>query len=389
MPCHDKKLEASRKDFVDDNLETMHSGSHGGGSPRVDMVLTTSELWQLLQDALNDQLTTLSANLANSPSRTIAVVKEVNIRLNENNELEGDVLPWNQTPTLAQIDTPVLFVVTSSSTATPPCTKAQQSAAGVTPDIAPPLFAWGSGGYADYIFRYAAFHLFGLWADAAPHEIWHAVEEPVASPLAKQHASSPISAPLQPRILGSARMRKRLREYYEACLCQSPTTGAYFVRTATGSDAESVKDENPNVVLRFAMAYGMQTVQSVLTRHIGADSGQSVSGYYYDYIEAMACQGSCLNGGGQLRLEADRRETPTETRQRILATQEYFVHHYPMPTADKTTSDLTPPKSSTAGSLVAASTQEATFLYTRYHVVPPMQHSMGAAAGVAVTDTVW
>jgi hypothetical protein len=28
-------------------------------------------------------------------------------------------------------------------------------------------------------------------------------------------------------------------------------------------------------------------------------------------------------------------------------------------------------------------------LYTRYHIVPPMQHTLGVATGVAVQDTIW
>ena len=41
-------------------------------------------------------------------------------------------------------------------------------------------------------------------------------------------------------------------------------------------------------VLRFAIAYGMQTIQRAL---------QSLENF--DYLEAMACPAGCLNGGGQ------------------------------------------------------------------------------------------
>jgi hypothetical protein len=83
-------------------------------------------------------------------------------------------------------------------------------------------------------------------------------------------------------------------------------------------------------------------------------------------------------GGGNIR------ESPTETRERVTKTQEIMkmqqsIGHDSNPLDYP--SDLIPtgPFGPDAKRL----------LYTRYHVVPPLQHTMGAAAGVAVNDTHW
>jgi hypothetical protein len=77
------------------------------------------------------------------------------------------------------------------------------------------------------------------------------------------------------------------------------------------------------------------------------------------------------------------RENPTETRERVNETQEIMkmtsdcydsaLLDYP--------SDLCP-----AGPF---GPEAKSLLHTRFHVVPSLQHTMGAAAGVAVQDTQW
>jgi iron only hydrogenase large subunit-like protein len=94
----------------------------------------------------------------------------------------------------------------------------------------------------------------------------------------------------------------------------------------------------------------------------------------YDYIEAMACPSGCLNGGGQNRVA--ERETPTETRQRVATTTQFFG----------ATDDS---ESSTRNTAVTKAPLEPAQLVTSYHVVPPLELSMGAAAGVAVKDIEW
>ena len=227
------------------------------------------------------------------------------------------------------------------------------------------FFAVGSGGYADFIFRYAAKELFGVHIESSA-VIWRPVIDNNKS--SKDHHLQQQGATLQV----SARIRKRRRDYYEAVLCRSRETGAHYYHHVPSSSCDAdgsvvVAEPGDVVVLRFAVAYGMQTVQRVL-------SDVAVTGASpYDYVEAMACPGSCLNGGGQLRV-ADR-ETPTETRLRVESTKRHFHRAAPLLL-------LLQSAANTRSSSSAA-------MHTRYHVVPPMQHSLGAAAGVAVLDTVW
>ena len=89
------------------------------------------------------------------------------------------------------------------------------------------------------------------------------------------------------------------------------------------------------------------------------------------YLEAMACPYGCVNGGGSAKKSSSSdqqqslRETPTETRHRVGLT----VNALQMPVASMSTKVV--PKR------------------TRYHVVPPMNYTMGAAAGVKVDDIQW
>jgi iron only hydrogenase large subunit-like protein len=180
----------------------------------------------------------------------------------------------------------------------------------------------GSGGYADTVFRRAAQDLFGI--EICP--VW----EPVASTTRRGRNG-----------------RGSKRDFYSASLYQSVEDGSY-----TTTSPSSSSSSNATLVWKFGIAYGLQTVQRIF-----ADIGN------YQYVEAMACAGSCLNGAGQLRL--GNPETPDETRERLAASRRLF-------SAASESLDL-----SIAGA------------HTRFHMVPAMRHSMGVAAGVAVEDTRW
>eukprot|EP00667_Euglena_gracilis_P007135 EG_transcript_7200 len=57
-------------------------------------------------------------------------------------------------------------------------------------------------------------------------------------------------------------------------------------------------------VLVFAIAYGFQQIQNI-TRLIG---GKTKSKCPYQFVEVMACPSGCLNGGGQIKAAAQREE---------------------------------------------------------------------------------
>jgi iron only hydrogenase large subunit-like protein len=369
MPCHDKKLEASRTDFL------QHS---------VDMVITTRELVDVLSQAVREQQHTLESSeqadeqqkvldwmkeqilsVTTKPTNSIKIAKHcivddittitTKIQLSDSQNTD-DSFFYAPPPSSSSAAASLSSIVISDG---------QDTATSRTEDP----FVLGSGGYADYIFRHAARELFGITRLVVP--IWRPVV--VTSDTSMKSGG------------GSIRSRRRAhpkrREYYQSTLCrrskQQQQPGEND-NDLNGNDlyyvAQTDDDEaHGDVVLRFAIAYGMQTAQPLLddivAKNINESSSSSSSSSRYHYVEMMACgHGGCLNGGGQI---VTQRETPAETRHRVHETQHHFV--------------LSP----TSQSAEKSKNQDEFPLYTRYHIVPPMQHAWGAAAGVAVQDTQW
>lgn len=298
MPCHDKKLEASRKDFEDE------SGKD------VDIVITTQECMRLIQELLDVSIDDIVKCFRELPLATLS-----------------------DCTSFTKAAEPVLIADSNSHCITTLTTEDAEISSNAA-------FTLGSGGYASFIFAYAAKRLFGVQLDA--HELpW----EPVGPDQAGR-----VSA----RVAASTQRR---RDYYHVALYRSQD-GNFTTNANLSSDSKPI--------LHFAIAYGMQTLQRVLKPYT---SEHLQSGIGYDYVEAMACPSGCVNGGGQIRTSA--RETPTETRLRVGTTQTLL----PVPQMNE---------SSGRTQLGAGSS-----LHTRYHIVPPLQHSLGAAAGVPVKDTQW
>lgn len=286
MPCHDKKLEASRKDFQDDeHVKDMN------------MVITTAECVRLVTEALaefDSHLDLRERLLSMRPASISSTIPEE----------------------IGRADAPLLV---SPEVHLGECSSANEG-----------LQVLGSGGYAEYIFRYACRLLFGVVIQSA---IW----KPVKVDTARQQSVRVAS--------------KRHRDFYEATLFRTED-GKYTTEESASSEP----------VLRFAIAYGMQTLQRVLKTF----DEQNLDTPNFHYIEAMACPSGCLNGGGMIRLS--EREAPSETRQRLAATEKYFT---------------TPGKPNNEFPLTDSQS------LTSYHIVPLLAHSSGAAAGVAVKDMQW
>jgi iron only hydrogenase large subunit-like protein len=293
MPCHDKKLEASRKDLAWNEI------------PDVDLVLTTTELLQLL-------------------GQTCGSPKVDDMRT----YLDGlEAAPMIKSLLDYTIGT-VAWVLDS--------TAPQQSSGPKTSDF----YAYSSGGYADFIFQYACQELFSYTVPGG-NVPWKAVESTQRQ---------------------SARTANRKRDYHHVTLYQH-ADGTY----STNADYKKV--------LSFCTAYGLQTMQRILQPF---DKGEFSP---YDYIEAMACPSGCLNGGGQIRLSD--REAPSETRMRVASSQAMMEQSCQRQATSPGNMDIYNDRVEPFG-------QEAQkLLHTRYHVVPPLQFSIGAAAGVAVQHTQW
>lgn len=312
MPCHDKKLEASRKDFE-------HAAKKA-----VDLVITTTELVELVEEWKLDQDDAKTALSIKDYMETIAgapvwTPSDWSMSSLQEKLAESAVLFWSTT-------TAALQETTSS----------------LSEKEFQPQVASHSGGHADFIFRYAAQELFGQNISAVH---WK---------LSSSTAVSPGRA-----VVKSARLAnlQKKQQSYQASL----------YRTIDGSYVQdALDDESSTLVLRFGIVRGMQTMQRALK-----DLDPQM-----DYLEAMACPHGCVNGGGSVRTTHGKdpttttvtvKETPTETKARVDQTLQKL--EMPLPTPSR------PWKGSR--------------YKTRFHVVPPMHHTMGAAAGVKVDDMQW
>jgi iron only hydrogenase large subunit-like protein len=308
MPCHDKKLEASRPTLMDPTADKDNA--------EVDLVLTTQdcvklvlERWQVLgNEEENKDL--LRRRLLEAPLSNI-----VEMVSSASNPAQSLAMPTLLVPPLAQVL---------------PTTSAETSSDNV--------FVYGSGGYADYIFRYACRTLFR-------HEVLpeHLPWRPVQTTSNRRRVSARVAA------------ASVQRDYYEVNL---------YIREDGSYTLNRPEDKGKSKpVLSFAIAYGMQTLQRVLAPFEKDSSSEDAPKYHY--VEAMACPSGCVNGGGQLRV-ADR-ERPTQTRERVHETRQRM--HRPQ-------SGVTPP------SWMSDQAME-------FRVVAPLQLAQGAVKGVAVQDVQW
>jgi iron only hydrogenase large subunit-like protein len=381
MPCHDKKLEATRSDVA----------------PTVDLVLTTSEAWELLVESVGTTGAAATEEMRKNPS---------NCHDHPYLNLESTSTPEQRLRALFQhiepaaVDavrvsarsefTPRRREVISSSWIT--CAEEEEPAncaaaapsEGCQPSM-PPL-TYTSGGYADYIFRYAAQYLFGARVDRVEWRPNNAAAAATAASAAmtKSNSRSTIEGNAdregalqqvqRQRRTTSARVAAARREVLEAALyrhayqyrrvllpsvsgdCRKgdlPATAEAVVAILYSCEAEPPdpavssplsplphRGEEMTVsttpVLRFAMAHGFQAMERAI---VAAASGSASPEHHlrrYHYVEAMACPSGCVNGGGQIpmglsggntSLSSSRRETPTESRVRITSA----LRHLPLP----------------------------------------------------------
>ena len=349
MPCHDKKLEASRKNFARKSSDEQ----------AVDLVISTQECVELVEEWIMSQhQQTNDSILQQQVSEGISVAKylaalppsDVSTAILEPNDLlqRSACDATAKSPLL--VTTPIILCKDSTSSRTNAIQK---------------QMAFSSGGHANYIFRYAARKLFGCTLE---NENGILQVEWKAASLAMKNVRS-------------ARLGKLLKQHYYEAKLYHYRDGSYGT-TQLPSGVESV-EELSAVVLHFAVAHGMQTMQRALKQVVQTPFRSNESSNTLHYLEAMACPHGCVNGGGSARLSSlpsisgtDRnassavnsiRETPTETRQRVQTTLGYLE----LPSID-------------IGKTMATQLQR-----TEYHVVPPMNYSTGAVAGQKVENMIW
>ena len=370
MPCHDKKLEASRQDFVLGDNGNDNSGNNDNDNKRraVDLVVTTQELVELIEEwVLSQPSSTTEAVSVGDHLKTMEASNLTNVATPADFERQVQKLI-----TSTKVQKPQSTLITTSSVISNK--RPEESSEESKQEQIQNHIAFSSGGHADFIFKYAAKELFDY--DVTGVE-WKPVDVGGMNGTNKK--------------VRSARLAKKYAQqnqqhYYEAKLFLNSQDGTYSQRPEQGTMNDGTDPQSTTTcVLHFTIVHGIQTLQRALKDLDDArtsSSKPSSSSSVAQYIEAMACPYGCVNGGGSVVRSSNNgnntntsaalmRETPTEIRKRV----------------QKTVSQLSVPDIEQSSS--SQKDSMAQNLYTRYHVVPPMQHTMGAAAGVKVEDMQW
>jgi iron only hydrogenase large subunit-like protein len=342
MPCHDKKLEAERKDLAWERYIEQQEKLVAD----VDLVITTNELFSILtQSALEGK-----SNLENSAMETGNDEKEA---LKIVQEFFFD-LPLAPVSAWEDIDDCNGAYISSLERNDVEISRIMKKGVDWTMK--------GSGSYAEFIFRFAALALFD-------HYI------PINEPLPWKSMSRRGSAVSRTNRRNlSVKDQGHYSDHSEVTLYQHDD--GTFSCKPLGDKA----DQDEGTVLKFATAYGFKNIQLLMQKIRNSQDSK------YHYVETMACPSGCLNGGGQIKPETilnagkkdsssavKRREKPSEKRDRVLRGK-YFL------------SDFAP---SEKGDKVGVHENQTHLLHTKYHVVPKLELATGSTAGVAVDDTHW
>ena len=344
MPCHDKKLEAGRGDLSWEEQTLMNYGMEfrngktinesktnnvsGDLVKEVDMVLTTGELLEVLTEAVSNHNPT--SNATNSTP-----INSIRCILNEAGDLPaGD---------LVLLENRIEDIVSEGNA------NEQRDE------------LYGSGSYADYIFRYAAWDLFHCKLPSDETLPWADSSQAVNPIVNTNNAGGGV--------IRRRRKRSDMSGLRELSLYKH-TDGTYSCTKPT--DSASISP-----ALTFATAYGFKNVQTVL---------QSLSkktlcerNVDHHYIEIMACPSGCPNGGGQIGTNG-RRETPRETKERVKKVVQ---------TIPRVSQQQDGHQQLYYGSNEPFNQKARRLFHTNFHIVPELELSTGASAGVAVNQTKW
>ena len=316
MPCHDKKLEAERKDLAWETFNEQHESL----VPDVDLVVTTNEILTFMTDTAMEKEAASSGDVDDNIVR-LKKVQEYFQGLPSVESIKSDfegVLVTNGEYSLDQTLTGGVSTMK------------------------------GSGSYADFIFRFASSALFG-------HNI------PLTEKLPWKKSGDNVHRRSRSRVSQSG--SNPLGDSNEVCL----------YRHVNGTYSFERKDStNDEAVLFFSTAYGFKNIQLIMQRVSTGD--MKMHGYHY--VEVMACPSGCANGGGQTHAASgNRRERSSDMRDRVNKTRQFI-------------DDIVPWLKASELSEIGIS-EPKDLLHTRFHVVPKLELSTGATAGVAVENTQW
>ena len=397
MPCHDKKLEAARLDF------------HDGTNQDVDLVVTTSEIFDYWKQTASSTNSNNHETTTTTTTTTISNVKQYlyqSTNQHNNSNIPMTLLCENNNKNWITKLQSLLLQNSTTTNATPiiltSLEQSQQPEKSLM-DVSSSsqIKVNTSGGYAEYIFRRACSELFDTHIPNCQELPWKPIIPKKQSRRRNNnHASSSIL---------------HYSDFMSLTLYLDKSSNTYTMNEPPSSSHD---DDTYEVVLKFGIAYGFKNVQLVLqqlrnlfncSNNNSTNKKNSWNINEYHYIEVMACPHGCLNGGGQIRpqvirMEDDktlsssdtttttttvvnyldharktsRRETPSDTKQRVLQSQMKMNQIFPTFIHEKSNNN--------DGTRFVVEPKE---LQTRYHIVPKLELSKGATVGLAVEDTKW
>lgn len=485
MPCHDKKLEGSRLDFVRNNMDefgNIDESKKDDVDKDVDMVLTAAELWEWILELATQAAATV-------PEYDIDVTKyqsAIGINsggsssIHEQNNANEEKMDIERTDaTMSLYENSITPKKTASITVTPtvltylrqclhqqeqqqnknkainvlslrnyyettdnlfpttvlrphakyslqdgnisrtfnippppllltnqPCNQDTDTSAKTaikSPNIVKATTTNGSGGYADFIFRYAAKTLFY-------YDIPDDVELPwknvvfsgggTSGAVASKGASRVIKRRRRTGTSGNG--KELISDFREVALYRlldgKYTTDPNGNKTADGSSLPL------QCVLKFATAYGFKNVQTIIQNKL---IKRQISEYHY--VEIMACPNSgCVNGNGLVSsiqlvkkdngdsndvamstILARKRETPKDIRERVILTKQVLASVAPSNNDNSINSDNISDVGVGIDATRPDKQEPITQVHTRFHAVPKLQLNQGAVDGVALEDTKW
>ena len=406
MPCHDKKLEAGRGDFTWEQQALLRYGNNasysnsvntnsqspveimGNGNSdedcvnEVDLVLTTGELLEVLTEAAEKQSGGGASTVVDGEQTNKTLESSDSSSISFIHNFLGKLEHGSCTTTTAKSDKWNIMNQKHSNNEVDDNNSNLEADAGVH----------GSGSYADFIFRHAAKELFGCNTLATDKPLpWKSSSAAYAS----TSTIAPGKAATSGGLIRRRRRRQDTTDLREITLYEHGD-GSYSCDDKTSRGDGSSDGQPSKAVLRFATAYGFKNVQLILqSLSKTAESSSKSSNGYYDYVEIMACPSGCSNGGGQIGSQGNR-ETPRETKERVKKTVSAVPIIRPSDTTCKVVGDALCDCESSRGLVNDSIMKGECFsegarqlFHTRFHVVPKLELSTGATAGVAVSDTKW
>jgi len=218
----------------------------------------------------------------------------------------------------------------------------------------------GSGGFLDYIFRFAAERIMGvnLWEQPLLHAQGEESSGGGGGGGEGGGGGAAVAAAAVTRPPLQFKQGKN-SDFEEVELIAPAVAGAGGSEVLEDAAARGIGEGGRRLV--FAKAYGFRNIQSIMLKMRKGKCD-------FDFIEIMACPSGCVNGGGQLRAELN--ESPAQTRERVGAVDVEFHRSL----VHKPEEALLVQYLYTAERLKTPLSEEArALLHTRYHAVPKLE----------------